>query len=317
MSQKTGNLSKWIWVLGALIVVVVLLRVFVFRGERFTTEKLLSVRESLMDQDYEFLGRTGNTIKYEVTLYGRDGFEAKGLYRVSASKDPLPGLIVVHDLVSDSLLNILLDRVAAVDRMAVLSINIDPLFEKDGKGLRQVRHQSYGRAIRDGIRSVDLAVQYVRGHNLVDPSRCYLAGMGIGNLAALPSAAVLDQELAGLSLLNCEAGMAGTSEKKSLKFAAPETWAPYLSGIPVLMLDDLSGGHAVSSAADSLARSFTTRPVRRVIGAEDSKGDPDERLIAAVGQTIAWTGAASPVSEEDSAEKPDTMPEPRIISVQR
>jgi hypothetical protein len=163
---------------------------------------------------------------------------------------------------------------------AIVCIDVSQFFDQDGEGNLRTENKYLGRAIIPALKATDLALEFIRGHRIVDSAAVYLVAMGGANLIGLPAAANYGDGLAGFASIQPEAMFelnAGNEE-----FAAPAYWAPRMKTEKILFVN--AEGKTASLRLTELAAALPGTSSKMNAPASSER----EGFVRGLGATIQW-----------------------------
>jgi hypothetical protein len=231
MSLSKSTLSFGIF--GAVIAAGFL--VWFFMSGKSGNKMLEEVDDKLVRHELSWAGRGKDYAQYQITLWGEDSTSYIVTYRIPASVGRVPGLVVLHTIDSAKEVFELMNRVENASDCAILAINAGQYLKRDGSGKILMGDKDLESGLVSGLRAVDLAIEFLRGHSIVDTSAVYLLGIGEASLLALPAAANHQEILKGVACINPEAMMNLKSWGKS-DFASPIGWVGKTGTLQALLV---------------------------------------------------------------------------------
>ena len=177
-----------------LILVLLAVSVAAFIMWKQVTRPSISIEQiqrdsaSLAKQELKFLSRGHDFAHYDLFLISTAGDTVKGYYRVPANTRKLPALIWLYDSQSGVDAKSMLDRIPESGHCAIIAFNCFTQFEHRSDGSLDRSDDALSQGLLKSKRAVELFVQFLKKHHVVDSSLVYAGGEGIG-IASLISAA--------------------------------------------------------------------------------------------------------------------------------
>jgi len=293
--QSTSNRRSMIWWLLSIFVAALVIVYFIAR-ERYTNEMISAVDDSLIKHDLIWAGRGADFAQYVLVLHGRDGATYQGTYRVPASVDPVPAIVVLH--ANRDTLEILewLKDVPGAAQCAIVGVNVADYLARDDDGRVRSSNKWLGRSLLPSLHAVDLAIEFVSGHRIVDTEAIYVAAELEANLVGVPAAVNSSESLSGLSCMHPSA-MMNLRDWDSDGFASPIYWAERVSGLRLLIVHD--------EAAETNAVEFVKSLDQAGRASELS---PRDSFVGGMAKTIEWVMKDREGDESDETEEPSPIP---------
>jgi pimeloyl-ACP methyl ester carboxylesterase len=207
---------------------------FLTRGQ-YTNNMLSDVDDQLVKHELAWAGRGRDYAQYQLTLSGQDNKSYAALYRIPASVERVPALVVLHTMDSTKAVFDLLNQVENSSDCAILAVNTAQYLKRDGSGRFLSSNSDLGQGLVSGLHAADLAIAFVRGHSIVDTSAVYLVGIDEASLLAMPAAANHQEKLKGVVCINPDAMMSMRNWGKD-DFASPVGWANRIGSLQVLIV---------------------------------------------------------------------------------
>ncbi len=302
-TEKKAKKPKLIWLYFLFLILPAILW-FVTR-EHYTDEMLSAVDDKLLNHELSWAGRGRDYAQYTVTCEGQER-SYKVLYRIPASTAKAPALVIVHMIDSTEAVFDLMNNAENAKDCAIAAINVKEYFALDEKGRIKTKNVVLGRGLVDGLHAVDLAIEFVQGHRIVDTSAIYLVGIGEAALLALPAADNYSSSLKGVACIDADA-MMSLKDWDSKDFASPIGWAGKMSSLKAMLVS--TGGTSAESGMASFANSFAS--VDRI---QSSSQNVQEKYSVALGSTIQWVWKDRPrIPDKTTVPKPPSSDNSVVI----
>ena len=302
MSDKKGK-AKRPGLIAVFFFFVILLPAiiwFQFIREEYTNKMLSEVSDQLLEHDLSWAGRGRDYAQYTVTCLGKEK-SCHLAYRIPATTNRVPALVIVHTIDSVTTVFEMMNKAQDASSCVMAAINIAEYCERGSEGKLRTKNKVLGRGLMDGMDAVDLAIEFVRGHNLVDTNAVYLVGIGEAGVLAIPAAANYAKSLKGVVCIDADA-MLSLKEWDEDDFASPIGWAKKLPPMKKLLVSTGGTTDAVFLSAFANAEQI-----------QASSQNVQEKYSVALGSAIDWVWKDRPRSEEQDIEMEAPKPENSVV----
>ncbi len=208
--MKNPRPLKW-FVIGAAVFTLLSWAVYLVNQKNneqsFAVDKLWQERGILASQDMRFLSRGQNFAHFAVTAVSTKGDSVSAHYRLPANSRKLKALLWVYDSPNDVNMSMILDRNIRAQHAAVLGYNIHENFERDGQGAINSSRANLFNGLATTRREVDVLLQMLKKHQVIDSLQVYVAGQGIANTPVLGAVTDKAKGIQGCGLIDLARGM--------------------------------------------------------------------------------------------------------------
>jgi len=175
--------------------------------QSFSTGKLWQERGILAKQDMKFLLRGQNFAHYAVTAVSDKGDSVTARYRVPANNRKLKALLWVYDAPQDVNMSTILDQNTRAQHAAILGYNIHENFERNEQGVINSSRANVYNGLATTRREVDMLLQMLKKHQVIDSTQVFVAGQGIANTPVLGAVTDKANGLRACGLIDIARGM--------------------------------------------------------------------------------------------------------------
>ncbi len=188
------------------------------------TRSLSTIRQErgiLVSQDLKFLSRGTNFAHFEISGVGSAQDTVRAHMRQPANYRKLKGLVWVYSSKQGIDLRKMLDQVrySRAQHVEIVAYNIDSNFLHDRKGKRIESASAIGEGLAQSKRGVEMLVQFLKKHQVVDSSQVYIAGQKEAVTAVLAAADKANGRRACGLIDRARAWIMKTSARSSLEAA--------------------------------------------------------------------------------------------------
>lgn len=271
-------------------------------GKEYTVESIRQERSSLVSQNLKFLSRGANFAHFEVSAVGSAGDTLYAHLRQPANYRKLKGLVWVYSSKQGMDLRKMLDQVRFAEHVEIVAYNIDSNFLHDRKGKRVESASAMGEGLAQSKRGVEMLVQFLKKHQVVDSSQVYIAGQKEAVTAVLAAAESLPGRLSGVGLIELEQGIIDIRESSSLEAALPKSWAALIPRVRVAILEP---ENRMSYQLAEHGMQFGQQPERISLGALPEQNEV-MMLQNGIAAAVKWVVGADSAGETIPA-TPDSV----------
>lgn len=262
---------------------------FNFIREEYSDKMLSKVNDKLLSHELAWVGRGRDYAQYSVSCFGETG-SCKMLYRIPAATERVPAIVLIHDLDSTQVVFDMLNKVERINNCAVAAINVSEYFKYDKNGSIRTKNKHLGKGMLAALGAVDLALEFVRGHRIVDTTAIYLVGIGDAGLLVMPAAVDYGQSVKGVAYIDADAMMALKKWDED-DFASPIGWAKRAKPLRALMVS--TGGNSAAKGTTALASAFS-----KVDQVQAASQNVQDKYSIALGSTVSWIWQDRPRVEQ-------------------
>ncbi|MBK6766841.1 MAG: hypothetical protein IPG71_11185 [bacterium] len=258
--------NKWLLtlVVAALLIVGVLAARKFWGKEPPDIDAVLQDQVTLAGQDLKFLSRGAKYAHFEMAAFGSEGDTVRSHMRQPANFRKLKALVWVYSSEKGIDARALLDQVKFADRVLILGFNLRSAYPHDDKGQRNPSSADAEQALVQTKRGVELLVQYLKKHQVVDSMQIYLAGQGEGAAAVLAAAAELSGRVAGVGLIDVDRILVDAQEGRTSALTDLRNWARLVN---VPRVGVIETQHRMSAGAQASGLEFGVKTERLSMGA--------------------------------------------------
>ncbi|MBU1636098.1 hypothetical protein KKC97_00340 [bacterium] len=277
---------------------------FQFIREEYTDKMLSEVNDKLLNHELSWAGRGRDYAQYTVICLGETG-SCTMLYRIPATTERVPAVVLVHDFDSTEAVFDMLSQVEHIGDCAVAAINVSDYFKLDKNGSIRTKNKLMGKGMLTGLGAVDLAIEFVRGHRIVDTTAIYLVGIGEAGVLVMPAAANYGKYLKGVAYIDADAMMSLKNWDEN-DFASPIGWAKKAKPMRTLMVS--TGGSSAAKGTAALASAFA-----KVDQFQAASQNVQDKYRIAFGSTIGWIWTDRPRTEQKEIKPTPPNPEHSVV----
>ncbi|MBL0060249.1 MAG: hypothetical protein IPP40_01830 [bacterium] len=201
---------KWI-LIAAAVFSVVTTAIYLYNTKNneqsFSVDKLWQEHGMLAKQDMRFLSRGQNFAHYAVTAISDKGDSVSVQYRVPANNRKLKALLWVYDAPRDVNMSAILDQNTRAQHAAIIGYNIHENFERDEQGVINSSRANLYNGLATTRREVDMLLQMLKKHQVIDSTQIFVAGQGIANTPVLGAVTDKASGLRACGLIDIARGM--------------------------------------------------------------------------------------------------------------
>lgn len=274
------KLARTLMVVAALLFAVAML-LRTFRGHReMSVESALQDQVTLAGQELKFISRGAKFAHFELAAFGAEGDTVRVHLRQPANYRKLKAVVWAYSAERGIDARGMLDAVKHADQVEILAYNVDSETPRDAKGNRALSKSDEQEALIRGKRGIELLVQFLKKHQVVDSTQIYLVGQREANATVMAAAAELSGRIAGVGLIDLDRSVRDAKEGQS-NIADPRSWAEAIraSRVAVIETEQRTGFDPKSSGLD-----FGAAPERVSMG---SVLEQDESAMLGHGVTAA------------------------------